>query len=596
MPYEKRKKRTPVPPQPGWAVYLRTSSDENQKPEMSRARQKYTIEKNVLEHSTMRVFNEYIDVLTGTTPNREGYQRMLEDARAGKFSHVIVERADRFGRNDTEALRAIDELHEFGIAVRFANSPDLDPQDPDDRVIVALSFTLARRESTLLGIRVKGGLQAKRATGGFPNYAPDGYINVEGKLTGEAKKLTGRHETWIEQDSERARIIRYAFDLLLEDKLTLEEICEELHARGYRYRSGRSFIEIKKNGQRKANTNTLSAIFHNWAYAGWLTSKAGSIPPKTVRGNWEPLVTTEEFERGLLILEKRHQHRVVRRKHDYLLKGMIYYDYQDERGLVKLTGSTSNASRSGGGTPYYCVPRSRINFLCCDIDDQLARELAHVQVDADHIPAIRMRYTQDLAEVLGHLRPDERLRLEAALKAVDEEEARALRLYAAGKITERIWENIWREWQDRRNTLRSSLESLQYQSETHITNLDTALAIIAQVAVVYNSLERSDQKELLHQMVERVVVNPAGKVKLELRAPFAYLNDISHQVRSGQVRGSSGSKKTKTGSAKATGSRKTQCSDWVLCCGEDRIRTCDTRLPSYNRLAGGPDRPLWHLP
>ena len=253
------------------------------------------------------------------------------------------------------------------------------------------------------------------------------------------------------------------------------------------------------------------------AYAGWLTNKAGSIPPKTVRGTWEPIVTTEEFERGLLILEKRHQHRVVRRKHDYLLKGMIYYDYRDERGLVKLTGSTSNASRSGGGTPYYCVPRSRINFLCCDIDDQLARELTHVQVDPDHIPAIRARYTQDLAEVLGHLRPDERLRLEAALKAVDEEEARSLRLYAAGKITERIWENIWREWQDRRTILRSSLESLQYQSETHITNLDTALAIIAQVAVVYNSPERSDQKELLHQMVERVVVNPAGKVKLELR-------------------------------------------------------------------------------
>jgi hypothetical protein len=69
--------------------------------------------------------------------------------------------------------------------------------------------------------------------------------------------------------------------------------------------------------------------------------------------------------------------------------------------------------------------------------------------------------------------------VEAALKAVGEEETRSLRLYAAGNITECIWETIWREWQDRRTTLRSSLESLQYQSETHITNVDTALAIIA---------------------------------------------------------------------------------------------------------------------
>lgn len=570
MPYEKRKKSTPNPPQPGWAVYLRTSSDENQKPEMSRARQKFTIEKNVLERSSMPVFDEYIDVLTGKTPNRAGYQRLLADARLGKFSHVIVERADRFGRNDTEALRAIDELHEFGVSVRFANQPDLDPQDPDDRVIVALSFTLARRESTLLGIRVKGGLQAKRESGGFPNYAPDGYINVEGKVTGEAKKLTGRHETWIEQDPERAPIIRYAFDLLLQDKLTLEGIAEELHARGYRYKSGRPFVELTTTGQRKVNTNTLSSIFHNWAYAGWLTSKAGNLPPKSVRGNWQPIVTTEEFERGLAILEKRHQHRVVRRKHDYLLKGFIYYDYQDERGLVKLTGSTSNASRSGGGTPYYCVPRSSINFQCCDIDDQIAHQLLCIQVDPDHIAAIRAHYTQDLAEVLGHLRPDERQRLEAALKAIDEEEARSLRLYAAGKITEAIWDSVWREWQDRRNTIRASLEALQHQSETHITNLDTALAIIAQVGIVYNALTRSDQKELLHQMVERVVVNPAGKVKLDLRAPFAYLNDISDQVRGGKVRGTSRSRQTKTGSAMAAGLRETQCSDWVLSCGENK--------------------------
>ena len=54
-------KRRAIPePQAGWAVYLRTSSDENQKPELSRARQRYAIEKNVLERSEMPVYGEYI--------------------------------------------------------------------------------------------------------------------------------------------------------------------------------------------------------------------------------------------------------------------------------------------------------------------------------------------------------------------------------------------------------------------------------------------------------------------------------------------------------------------------------------------------------
>lgn len=138
-----------------------------QKPEMSRARQRFVIQENVLQRSDLPMVDEYIDVLTGKTPERKDYQRLLSDARAGKFSHVIVERDNRFGRNDTEALVQFYELHEFGVAVRFANQPDLDPIDPDDRVLVALSFTLARRELALLGIRVKGGLQAKEVQEGF---------------------------------------------------------------------------------------------------------------------------------------------------------------------------------------------------------------------------------------------------------------------------------------------------------------------------------------------------------------------------------------------------------------------------------------------
>ena len=192
-------------PQPGWAVYLRTSSDENQKPELSRTRQRFLIDTNVLQRSEVPLIDQYVDVLTGKTPRREGYQRLLHDARSGRFSHVIVERADRFGRNDTEALRAIDELHDFGVAVRFANSPDLDPMDADDRVLVALSFTLARREFALLGIRVRGGLQAKRQSGGYVSLAPDGYRNVEGSTELSQKHDLGLVDTALSPE-DRAKI------------------------------------------------------------------------------------------------------------------------------------------------------------------------------------------------------------------------------------------------------------------------------------------------------------------------------------------------------------------------------------------------------
>ncbi len=568
MTQERQKKGMAAPPQPGWAVYLRTSSDEKQKPEMSRARQRFAIEENVLNRSELPVVDEYIDVLTGKTPKRKGYQRLLSDARAGKFSHVIVERADRFGRNDTEALRAIDELHEFGVAVRFANSPDLDPMDPDDRVIVALSFTLARRETALLAIRVKGGLRAKRESGGFNGQAPDGYCNVEERTTVDVRKQFGRFTRRIEIDPERFPVIREAWDLLLTDKLTLPEIAEALHAKGYRHRSGRPFVEVTPTGKRKTNISSLSNIFHNWAYAGWIVSLPNQIAPKTLQGNWEPIITTEEMERGQEILARRNMHRSVRRKQVYLLQGMIFYQPETDKKPVRLTCSTSNASRSGRGTAYYRLSGAgEVSFLCRDIDAQVGLEMLHIQVDPDLMPLIRTAYTHELAEKLGYLRPDEKEQIQAALKNIDDEEARTVRLLAAGKITEVIWDSLWSEWQDRRRQLRQSLETLDQDRAFHIDNLDAALRIIARIGTLYNGLQQQDQKELLRQMVERVVVNQEGKVRLELRAPFAYLKDLTDEVRMmngrSEVSRLRHQPENKTGGENPPASRADQGSTWI---------------------------------
>ena len=222
-----RRKTKRLPPQSGWAVYLRTSDEEAQNPENSQRRQRTAITRALLEASQLPVIDTYIDNLSGRyAEDRADYQRLLEDARAGRFSFVAVENAERFGRNDTEALRAIDELDDLGIGVRFADYPDLDPIDPDDRILVNLSFTLARRESLKLGQRVTGGLRAKRSAGGFLGRAPDGYINVEAKTPAELKRENGKYTRWIEPDPDRFNIWREAWDLLLENKHTLEAICE----------------------------------------------------------------------------------------------------------------------------------------------------------------------------------------------------------------------------------------------------------------------------------------------------------------------------------------------------------------------------------
>lgn len=529
-----RRKKT-FQPQSGWALYLRTSSEEAQNPENSQRRQRHAIQRALLEPSDFDVFGEYIDNLSGRyASNRPSYQRMLEDARAGKFSHVAVENAERFGRNDTDALVAIDELHRLGVAVRFADYPDLNPIDPDDRILVSLSFTLARRESIKLGQRVRGGMHAKLRNGQFVGRPPDGYVNCEKKIDLHDKSKAARYRRWIEQDPEQAQVWREAWDLLLTEQYTLAQICEILHEKGYHFRSGRPFVKIGKTGRRLPAANGLSRIFYNWFYAGWIVSEKANIPPKTVLGRWKPLITTEEFEQGLAILASRQQKRASGGLvHDYLLRRLVYVE-QEDGGVAKLSCSTPNASRANGGTSYYCVPSSNINIRCQVVDEQIPIMLSCVGVDATLLPIVRASYTAELATKLGHNHVSYQEELEGHLQVVDQEEARALRLYTSGKITDVVWDQMWAEWQDRRRKLRSTLDAIQAKTDCHINNLDAALALIAKVGVLYEKLDRENQKKLLREMVERVIVTPTGTIKrLELLPPFAYLSDLIEQAKRG---------------------------------------------------------------
>lgn len=90
---------------------------------------------------------------------------------------------------------------------------------------------------------------------------------------------------------------------------------------------------------------------------------------------------------------------------------------------------------------------------------------------------------------------------------------------------------MWSEWLDRRQTIQRTLETMQQEQQVHVDNLDLALEIIAKIGTLYNGLQRSEQKELLRQVVERVIVDDDGQVSLELRTPFGYLNTLVDDIK-----------------------------------------------------------------
>ena len=128
------------------------------------------------------------------------------------------------------------------------------------------------------------------------------------------------------------------------------------------------------------------------------------------------------------------------------------------------------------------------------------------------------------------------------------------------RVTNRRVDALWAEWQDRRSQVRRTLETLTVSHQVHIDNLEMALQIIARIGTLYNGLERKDQQELLRQVVSRVVVNDAGNVSLELRTPFAYLRDLTDEVRTVRKQSKRRKAEKKTGEVIFTGFPKMECS------------------------------------
>lgn len=250
-----------------------------------------------------REVGRYIDEgITGTSAKkRDGFMRMLKDAKAGKFKLLITREVSRFARNTEEALKYVKQLRDWGVTVHFVGD-GIRTDDKDSWLRLTIMAAVAEEESRKISQRVRYGQNTSRQKNVmYGNGNVLGYDRVETKIG----KLEKKVEFVI--NPEQAETVRMIYKWYLEGNgvRKIQFLLEQ---------AGRKTAMGKTNW----DASCISRILRRRVYCGqleygqsyvkdFLEQKRqinyGENPKIVTQGNHEPIVSVEDFEKVQEIMD-----------------------------------------------------------------------------------------------------------------------------------------------------------------------------------------------------------------------------------------------------------------------------------------------------
>ena len=362
-------------------MYLRLSQEDRitKGTESNSIENQRKIIKNYIDNSDDLVFiNEYSDDgYSGTSFNRPGFQKMIEDIKNKKIDTIIVKDLSRFGRNYIEVGRFLEETFPT-MRVRFISIIDkIDSfKDPDSSSSMLVNFKNLINDEYARDIsrKIKSVYKVKQKRGE--------YIAAHTAL-GYMKDTDNKYNIIVDVDG--AKIVKLIFELALDDKTPIQ-ISDYLNERKiptpsqYKKQKGEAYktnmVTENNVDDIKWTPSMVSNILRNRIYTGDLIqNKKGKVSYKLkkrvnveedkmiiVENTHEALVSKEDFN----WIQERYFSKIIqvrRKNHDYALFSGFLICNDCHRGLYYL--ESRRPRKDGSRLKYYICGTNKVNSKNC---------------------------------------------------------------------------------------------------------------------------------------------------------------------------------------------------------------------------------------
>lgn len=218
--------------------------------------------------------------LTGTKADRDAFQRLLSDCRAGKVNMVITKSISRFARNTVTLLEAVRELKALGVDVYFEEQ-NIHTISADGELMMTILASYAQEESRSASENQKWRIKK----------------NFEEGMPWDGTVLGYRYENGVYAvKPEEAEVVRSIYADYLSG-MGVAAIMKKLNAAGITTRNGNPWSQ-----------SCVQRVLHNYTYTGNLllqkTYRENHITKKTLLNRGElPKYHAEHTHEAIVSME-----------------------------------------------------------------------------------------------------------------------------------------------------------------------------------------------------------------------------------------------------------------------------------------------------
>ena len=400
LPQLKRKLRV--------AAYARVSSSKDAMLHSLSAQVSY-YNKYISSHDDWEFVGIYADEgISGTKEDRDEFQRMINDCRAGKIDLILTKAISRFARNTMTMLEIVRELKNLNVDV-FFEEQNLHSISSDGEMVLTLLASVAQEEARSVSEnqkwRIRKDFEKGLIWGGNNAY---GYRIIKKKMV---------------LVPEEAKLVKRIFQLYI-GGLGFQKISKLLNDEG-----------IPAMRAKRWNKQSLQQIIANINYTGdlllqktynenYLTKKTkinrGELDQFFVENDHEAIITRDEYYAALEIRRKRVEYFKLDnfKVHTYPLTGFV---------RCGNCGKNYNHKKTRYTEKWSCVTYQNIGKAECNAKSVPDSELTRITLEVLNIKELDRDLIEDKLECIEVFKDNKLL-----YHLLD------------GKTVERVWNDISR--------------------------------------------------------------------------------------------------------------------------------------------------------